>query len=118
MAGNGTWPEHPSEGKWALLRPVQGTLMYLSEDKSSPFPNIHRAACTKQEVLEAFLGRGRLASCQPHIAFTSVASLAAYSPVCVVSGPDASHIRQSHSCFCVMLQLLQFAGSILMLNLI
>lgn len=116
MAGNGTWPEHLSEGNGALLR--QGTLMYLSEDKSSPFPTIHRAACTKQEGLEVFLRRGRLASCQPHIAFTCFTSLAAYSPVCVVSGPDTSHIRQSHSCFCVMFQLLQFAGSIWMLNLI
>lgn len=62
------------KGMGSLLSPVYSILVYLSEDKTSPFSNCHRTNCLHEtRGLEALLRRGRFASCQADIAFTCIA---------------------------------------------
>lgn len=97
--------------------PSTGILMYLSKDNTSSFSDIHRAAYTKQEVWELFLGRADVCLAK-HTQLRPSHLLSCLQAVWDVSEPDRSHIWQCHSCFCIMLHLLQFAGSIWTLNLI
>lgn len=55
------------KGMGSLLSPVQGILVYLSEDKTVPFSNCHRTNCLHKT--RSLLRRARLASCQAHRAF-------------------------------------------------
>lgn len=54
---------HPCRAFWCIHLRTRLPLFQIA---------IEQIACTKQGVMEAFLRRGRLASCQAHITFTCI----------------------------------------------